>query len=117
MAKIHILECDDDGNYRMVIHSPVPVGNNAAGISWKTAGLAAGKLGASILAAGTGPGQIAAAEQASIAGGDLMETMATVKAESGGATVASINDLADRAITDRRATLARQLKYYGFTNG
>ncbi|MBU2118642.1 MAG: hypothetical protein KJ954_13730 [Alphaproteobacteria bacterium] len=117
MAKIHILEADHEGNYRMVIHSPIPTGNNFIGLSWKIVGLASGMLGSTILTEGTGIGQITTAEKAQINSGDLKETVVTVKAESGGGTIASINAMVYSAISDDRAKLQRQLKYYGFTNG
>ncbi|MCH8292395.1 hypothetical protein IH992_14990 [Candidatus Poribacteria bacterium] len=35
MSKIHILASDEKKQYRVIIHTSVPAGNNSAGKSWK----------------------------------------------------------------------------------
>lgn len=115
MSKIHVLSADTNGNYQIVIHTNTPAGNNSAGISWVTAGLNAGLLGISVMAVGTGAGQITTAEKANVTAGTVIEIVINIPAESGGATSASLDNMVNQIITQRINDLAKQLKYFGYT--
>ena len=39
MAKIHILESNNNFSYKIAIHTATPSGNNAVGLSWKSCAL------------------------------------------------------------------------------
>ena len=118
MSTVHVLD-QSNGEYRCVIHFPVPGGSNSAGFTWKAVALSAGIAGATRLVVGTGPGQITAAEQAQIVAGDVVEFETTLRAESGGLTGAllavTVDGLVANAITDFQAKLAREFKWYGAT--
>ncbi len=117
MSKIHVLAADNNGNYNIVLHVAVPVGNNSVGVSWQTAGLNSGLTGHTVMTVGTGAGQISSSENTSVLSGSVVEIVANIPAESGGATVASLNLIADIIITQVLANLAKQLKYFGYTQG
>lgn len=118
MAKIHVLESNVDGSFRVVLHTPVPAGNNSAGKSWKDSLLNSGRSGSTILPEGPGPGQITTAEKADVEAGDVIEIIDTLKVDpriSGAPLVALVEQLADEAIAEYFARLARELKYFGYT--
>jgi hypothetical protein len=113
MSTLHILEADAQGNYRVAIHTPVPVGNNAAGLAWKTVALAAGRTGTTVLTEGTGPGQVSVAEKATIVSGDVAEIVTMLPIDSTAWTpakiAAQIKTLTDQWITKQ----AHDLNRYG----
>lgn len=126
MSKIHILGATDEGQYRVVLHFNMPPGNNSAGLTWKSAYVnnwrlnhisQAGAILApySIMEEGTGPGQITTAERNQVIAGDVIEIVASIRAESGGTTAASLTAMADQIIAETQARLARELKYFGYT--
>lgn len=116
MSKIHVLETDHR-EAKVVLHTATPAGNNSVGIAWKEAGLNSGKLGTTMLTEGTGAGQILTAEKAQVESGDVIEIVSSIHVESGGATSASINEMADQIITKHEAELQVILNYYGYTAG
>lgn len=107
MSKVHILEADNKGNYKVVIHSPVPPGNNSAGKAWKDC-LTESGANTSVM---TG---LTTQEATDIQNGDVIETVASVKAESGGASQASLNAMVDSIISGSNQNLATRYKYYGY---
>lgn len=113
--KIHVLSADDENNFTIVIHTPVSVGNNAVGVSWKNAGLASGKIGSTMLTEGSNGWQVSTAEKASIIAGDVLEIITSIKVGSGGVTLTVLNAIADIKIAESIAMLSRQLKYFGYT--
>lgn len=115
MSKMHILTADTTGNYRVVIHTPTPSGNNSVGISWKIAGLNSSLIGTTIMTEGIGAGQITTAERNQIISGDILEIVTSIPAESGGTTVQSINQMVDQIINQTLSDLAKRLKYFGYT--
>jgi hypothetical protein len=115
MSKIHVLTSDINKNYNIVIHTPTPSGNNLVGISWQTAILNSGLIETTIMTVGTGPGQILAAEQAQILAGSVIEIVSNIQAESGGTTSASLDQMANQIISQKLNNLAKQLKYFGYT--
>lgn len=116
MAKIHAFDCDDDGRYRLVIHTAMPTGNNSVGSTWKSVWLAAGRA-STLMTEGTGIGQISAAEKASVLAGDLIEINAHVPTEVVSQGAAAVNAYVDKLISQVLEKLSRQLAYYGWTNG
>ena len=118
MSKIHVLETDQFGSH-LVIHAPVPVGNNSVGISWQAAGLASGRLGYSSLSVGPGLGQITEAERSTIANGSVVELAAICQSDSGGTStaqrLATLNAVAVQAVSDWTAEFKAALKFYGYT--
>lgn len=115
MSKIHVLTADITGNYQVAIHTQTPSGNNSAGISWKVSGLNSNLIGITILTEGTGAGQITTAEKATIVSGDVIEIIANIPAEFGGATSSSLNEMANNVINEYITKLSKQLKYFGYT--
>jgi len=117
VAKLHILLGTSPTSYQLVIHVPVPTGSNAVGATWKAALLASGISGSTMLVTGTGLGQITAAEAADITAGDVIEIVTDARVESGGATPASLNEMANKATAAYQDRVKRQLKFYGYTQG
>lgn len=109
-SKIHVLEGNDNGEYRVVIHEAMPVGNNSAGKAWKNCLLNAkdGVL-SSILSVGTEPGNITQIEADSIIAGDVFEVVTMIKADNN----ASRTELINLAIRDKKIELQRKYKFYG----
>lgn len=117
MTKLHILDALGGHRYRAVAHYAAPAGNNAAGVSWKNA-IVGAKLNVSSLAEGSGAGQINTAELADVVTGDVVEAAFVMQddpALGGAARIALAAALADKAIAEHQAHLARQLRYFGFT--
>ncbi len=115
MSKLHVLTSDGKGRYSAVVHTPVPLGNNSAGESWKAALLAGGASGSTDLVVGTGPSNILQAEKDQITAGNVLEFRISFPFESGGASLVSLNEMVDSAIVNKKAQLASQYKYFGFT--
>ncbi len=115
MSKIHVLE-NTNKKYKVVLHFTVPTGNNSAGNSWKDCALAQG-LGATVMQEGYGVGQITPAEKNSIVAGDVIEVTDTILAESGNASVESLDEMADKIIAEKKKTLQEKYKYYGYVQG
>jgi hypothetical protein len=113
MSKIHVLE-NNNGQYKTVIHFTVPPGNNSAGKSWKDCALAGGEGVTTVLTVGDLPGQITQAEHDDIVAGNVLEIICNILVESGGATSASLDKLADKEIAAKQGTLQQKYKYYGY---
>lgn len=127
MSKIHVLSADNEGNYRVAIHAAMVSGDNSAGKSWKSCWLESNKAKntkqfsadvdiipvTSSLIVGTDPGNITAAELVDVEAGDVIEILSGIKAESGGASSASLNALVDEVVVDFKARMQAELKYYG----
>lgn len=118
MAKIHILDQHGMDDFRVILHFPVPPGSNSAAKTWKSVMLACGRTGATAMVEGIGPGQITAAEKATIVSGDTFELVTSIRAmSSGGTTTAVIEAMADTLINECKAEIARTYKWYGLTIG
>jgi len=113
MSKLHILEATGEGQFRIAIHTAVPAGNNAAGKAWKDVLLASGRSGTTALAEGIGPGQVDAAERATIVAGDIIEIIAAVPLESGGATAGSLNASMTDIVAAWKMKQQAELRRYG----
>ena len=116
MAKIHILESDNDNSYKVAIHFPTTSGNNTVGQSWKACALASGTIGSTILEVGTNPGNTTQAEHDSIIAGDTVEIIMSIQPGLN-PTDDAVEALCDQQIAMCEADTARVLKYYGYTIG
>lgn len=120
MSKIHILEHQGGGVYRVVIHFATPGGNSTEGFAWSQLLVNTGR-NKTMLPAGTGPGQIDPVEKAAVEAGTTVEMEVFLPVESGGVTgaplLASLNTMADQQIAAYTAALADMLKHYGRTVG
>lgn len=109
-GKIHVLEGNDNGEYRVVIHETMPLGNNGAGKAWKNCLLnAKDSVLSSILSVGVEPGNITQAEADSIAKGEVFEIVTMIKADNNIART----ELIGLAIRDKKMELQRKYKFYG----
>jgi hypothetical protein len=112
VAKVHILE-GSGYQYQIVVHFPVPEGNNSAGISWKSC-LLASHPPTPVLPVGIGPGTITQDEYDDIMAGDVLEIVRTISVGTT-PTNAAVVELADKDIAEYLSGLASVLKYYGHT--
>ena len=115
MAKIHI-QTAHNKIYQVVVHTSMPAGNNTHGKSWQDCWVATGR-NTTVMTEGTGTGQISTAEKAAVEAGTTLEFVFSMPVESGGATVASLDQMVDQAVVDRKAALQAELKRYGYTQG
>lgn len=116
MSKVHVLAGDGDGHiYNLVIHIPVPAGNNDAGLPWRTCLVNSGLGGVTALKTGTGPGQITAAELAQVASGEVYETTASINTQGivGAGMGAAVDAFAAQVSAERLAELQKALNWFG----
>lgn len=120
MAKLFVLEANNDGMTRLAIHIGVPAGNNSAGSSWSSVLVAAG-LNTTVLATGSGPSELTAQEAADIAAGTVFESIIEVLAESGGSSGAQLAATVDAAAAAEEARvltdIQQRYKWYGTERG
>lgn len=117
MARMHIMEAGEQNVYHVIVHAPVPAGNNAANVPWadaiKNAGLVRTEMNE-----GTGPGQIDPAEFAEIMAGTKVEASFQWQDDPSWTNQQRLNDLnlrATQAIDEIRTRLQQGLKYFGHT--
>lgn len=121
MSKIHVLTASDR-EYRVVLHTDMPSGNNSAGKTWKDSYFQDRKNRAtdvvdSVLATGTGSGNITSSELASVNSADVIEIVTTVLLESGGTNSTQLDAIVDQVISDELSKLQQVYKYFGYTQG
>lgn len=116
MSKVHALQADTSGNYRVVIHTPMPGGNNLVGNSWKNIALAAGVAQTS-MQEGAGIGQISTAEKADVENGDVLEISAVIPIEVVDQGAVAVDAFADNLIASAQTRMQQIYVYYGWTNG
>lgn len=117
MSNIHVLSGNTNGLYTAIIHTPTPVGNNAVGVSWKTALVNSG-MAKTVMTPGVAAGQISSAEKAQIEAGDVIEAVTQWQDDLTFTTQQRLDDFTLRtqqAVTDRLDRLSAQLKYFGYT--
>lgn len=124
MANMHILT-QDRGLYRIAAHIAIPVGNNSAGVSWRTALINSGLGGSTVLIDGDGTaGTISSAEKSSIASGALYEDVGILEvvhdsSTGGSQTTQQLATIVDAYFTARTtavlASLQAQLTWFGQT--
>lgn len=79
MANVHVLN-NNDADYTVVMHIPIPQSNNTAGVSWQTVVANSGRGGTTILKDGDGTkGTISSAEKAQITSGAIVEVVMTLR--------------------------------------
>jgi len=115
MAKVHVLSMTSHGHFNALVHFPVPVGNNSANVSWKTAALAEGIIGNEAHPAAD------EAEKPDIEAGDIVELQTVLCVDPTGMTGPEITALVDQRAENAKAAwiTAQQvaLKYYGYKQG
>ena len=113
MSKIHILRGATSGLYTIVLHTPMPAGNNQAGFSWQECWVNDGR-NVTTMVEGTGAGQITTAEKADVEAGTVLEFVTSLLRDSVGGA-ASLTAWADQHINDRKSQLQTEYKHYGYT--
>ncbi len=119
MADYHILGGSGDANqFTVVHHIPISVGNNRAGVAYRTALVNSGIGGKTAMVEGVGAGQISTAEKTQILSGELYEHSEQVSTNPG-ETATQLRDRLDARHTALRTRirdyLQSQLSYFGFT--
>lgn len=86
MSDMHVLEADEDGRFKIVMHFAVPAGNNAAGVPFPTILVNAGR-NTTVLPDGDGnAGTISNGEKTAIQNGTVREHVANDPIQSDGST-------------------------------
>lgn len=112
MAKIHILKSDSNGNYQVVLHAPMPGGNNNYGKAWKDIMERDGIQGATILPEGSGGiGQIIPTEKAEVEAHTTIEIVTTIRND--GMNLTGLNTLGDKRITEYLQSKQLEYNEYG----
>jgi hypothetical protein len=115
LANIHVLT-KNGSEVTVAAHVAIPTGNNVAGNPWRTVLINSGIGGKTVMATGSGLGQITAAELATIATGALYETVVTLRI--GTVQLANINAYLDgefaRISGEVQAALQDQLNFFGY---
>ena len=116
MGKVHVLAGDRDGHeYNLAIHIPIGAGNNAAAQSWRTC-LVNSELGeATVLATGTGPGQISAAELSQVQAGEVYEVTASINIQGVGPSNlgSAVDELVAQISAEKLSELQKALNWFG----
>lgn len=121
MSDMHILEADGSGRVRVVMHFPVPSGNNAVNVPWSTALVESTGFNedGTLATPQTSLRTINAAEKASIEAGAIHEHNGMFRVESGGVSntelLASLREFYQQTKATETDRLATKLKYFGFT--
>jgi len=101
------------------MHFPVPVGNNAVGVSYKEALFNSGQAGGTVLPVGEGAGQITQAELTEIEAGDVLEHVVDYPTESGGSSSAEREATLRAFYLQEQARVCEEqqevLKFFGYT--
>jgi hypothetical protein len=123
MSQWHVLSGDENANgFTVVFHLPIPSANNRSGVNYQTAIVNSGIGGKTIMATGTGAGQITSTELASIQAGTLYEYVIqffTNPGETQSAAATRLNNLYTQySNTSNQPLLAiqNQLEYFGGTS-
>ncbi len=117
MSDMHILDANDDGEFRVVMHFDVPGGNNQAGVAFSTILVNAGR-NTTVLPDGNGnAGTINSAEKTSILNGTIREHIAAFPVQSDGTTItktrAALREFYASEKERTNAGLQRQLRWFG----
>ncbi len=115
MADMHVL-AGTGGRWRVVMHFPVPGGNNTAGVPWSDAVKNSDAGGSTSLPDGDGTGgTISATEKTAVEAGTILEHTGDFRVESGGSVQATLREFYAKEKTDITAQLQRRLRYFGAT--
>ncbi len=113
MSDITVLERNMNNRWRVVMHFPVPAGNNTAGVSWRDALVASGIGGTTILPDGDGTGgTISTADKVKIVSGALLEHVESVRLGDGNPQSAA-EELYNSRKADKATQLQARLNQYG----
>lgn len=115
MSRIHVLEESGVNTYRIVVHAPVPAGNNSAGVAWSTA-LSNSGIAGTQMTVGNGPGQISQAESNDVNGGTVIEATFSFTDDpnlSAAERNARLDFEATKLVAETQVELQRRLKYFG----
>lgn len=119
MADIHVLSGDGVRSWTLLCHYAVPDTDNAVGVNYRTALVASGIGGTSVMPEGTDSWEITPVENALIAAGEIYENSIAFLAESGATTnaemLASAREAYARDEEPLWGQLQRRLKYFGYT--
>ena len=113
--KIHALTCNSGGDCAVILHTPMPAGNNAVGKSWKNVWLAMGR-NVTGLPIGNGIGQISSAEASSVQAGDVIEITGTIPVDVVGQGAGAVDVFGTALINAALAAMQTQLNYFGWTS-
>lgn len=115
--KIWILTADGDENYQCVVHTPTPVGNNSAGISWATCLVAAGLATTILPDGGATPAsyQQSTTEKNNVLNGSVIEIVRTFSIAGANANAPQVAALRDQLAADYVNYLGRILKWFGYS--
>jgi hypothetical protein len=119
MAQLYVLEQGADGNFRCIIHQPMPTGKpDGSAFTWAQILSAAGVpgIGSTRMTVGTGPGQISSAEAAAITALTTVECEVILPAASL-LTTPVLQAAGLAAFNAWEAGLAKQYARYGQTYG
>lgn len=118
MADMHVLDGDGNVSWRVIMHFPVPAGNNSAGVGWHEALVNSGRAQTQLIV-GIGPGRIEQSEKTAIEAGEIYEHLASVALEGGGGCTQQTQQASLRKmfVFEKGVVVARvqhELKYYGY---
>lgn len=111
MSRLHHL-----ANGQCVLHEPCPVGNNAAGITWKAALIASGMGGRTILTTGTSVWQNTTAEATRLTAGDDLEVVFMMELKpsmSAAERTTAMNAQIASLSAETQARIQRELQFFG----
>lgn len=117
MPKIHVLTGNLTNSYTCVVHADTPAGNNSAGMAWADCIKNSGR-NTTILAVGTGPGQITNTEQNAIVNGTVIEAVFGFFDDINMNTaqrLAALDAVATQSVNSLIQQYQTELKYYGLT--
>ena len=121
MSDTHIIEGGLQDKWKIVMHFPVPAGNNSVGLAWSTAIVNSGLNVPTILSIGDGnEGTITQAESDTIDAGTVFEHVIEILAETGGTSNAELKATLEGSYNSEKTRLTenlkRRLRYYSFTH-
>lgn len=114
---IYVLSGTTNNQYTVVVHTPTPAGNNAAGISWVNAIVGSGR-NKSVLSVGAGPGQITQTEMNGVLAGTIIESTMNWQDDptmSNANRVTALNTTVAQLANATSSRWATELNYYGYT--
>ena len=116
MANLHVLQ-KSGSEVTVVAHVPIPLGNNPAGVPWRTATAGSGLGATSVLKDGDGTlGTISSAEKTQLGTGAVFEYVTTLRI--GTTALANINAYLDAEFTrisgEVLASLQDRLGFWGY---
>lgn len=115
MSRLHVMQANGINQYDVVVHSPTPAGNNAAGRTWTEVLINSG-LNVSTLPVGSGGGRISNAENNQIIAGTVFETRFSWGDDptwNNATRQADLNTRAAQAVEAAVAEFQKQMRFFG----